>query len=169
MKCLLLWLELLTDSPCKFCKTCISAKYRAIHLGSSMCGEYAKYTMWHIQILTLGLQKCDPAKNQNFVQASGLAMRSICCSGGVFFCAQCLCGKINVQLVGDVAQPYEQDILLSRCSLNFCYICYMSGWAVLCFEYPARFQRRVRMKNSMLQCAIVRVSCWYKTAIARKE
>lgn len=49
------------------------------------------------------LQKCDAAKNQIFVQASGLAMRSICCSGGVFFCAWCLCGKINVQLVGDVA------------------------------------------------------------------
>ena len=74
-----------------------------------------------------------------------------------------------MQLVSNVAQPYEQDILLSRCPLDFCYIYYMSGWAVLRFEYPARFQRRVRMKNSMLQCAIVRVSCWYKAAIARKE
>lgn len=84
MGCLLSQLELLADGSCKFCKTCISAKYRAIHLGSSMCGEYAKYTMWHIQILTLGLQKCDAAKNQIFVQASGLTMRSICCSGVVF-------------------------------------------------------------------------------------
>ena len=103
MNCLLLQLELLIDDSCKFCKTYINAKYRAIHLGSSMCCEDAKYTMWHIQILTLGLQKCDAVKNQFFVQASGFAIRSISCSGGVFFCAQCLCGKINVQLVGDVA------------------------------------------------------------------
>lgn len=62
---------------------------------------------------------------------------------------------MNAQLVGDVAQPYEQDISLSRCPLNFCYIYYMSGWTVLCLEYLASFQRHVRMKNSMLQCAIV--------------
>ena len=67
------------------------------------------------------------------------------------------------------ALPYERDISLSRCSLNFYYVCCVSDWAVLRFEYPASFRRRVRMKNSMLQCAIVWVSCWHKAAIARKE
>lgn len=62
MNCLLLRIELLTDSPCKFCKTCISAKYCVIHLGLSMCCEAAKYTILHTQILTLGLQKCDAVK-----------------------------------------------------------------------------------------------------------
>lgn len=49
-----------------------------------MCHKAAKYTILHTQILTLGLQKCDAAKNQIFVQASELAMRSIYCSGIVF-------------------------------------------------------------------------------------
>ena len=49
-----------------FAKTCISTKYRTIHPCSSMCCEDAKYTMWHTQILTLGLQKCDAVKNQFF-------------------------------------------------------------------------------------------------------
>lgn len=72
MKCLLLRLELLTDSPCKFCKTCISAKYCVIHLGLSMCCEAAKYTMWHTQILTLGLQKCDAVKIKFLFRRVGL-------------------------------------------------------------------------------------------------
>lgn len=84
MGCLLSQLELLADGLCKFYKTRINAKYRAIHPGVSMCCEDAKYTMWHIQILTLGLQKCDAVKNQSFIQTSGLAMRSICRSGIVF-------------------------------------------------------------------------------------
>ena len=62
MDCLLSQLELLADGTYKFCKTRINAKYRAIHLGLSMCCEDAKYTMWHTQILTLGLQKCDAVK-----------------------------------------------------------------------------------------------------------
>ena len=57
---------------------------------------------------------------------------------------------MNAQLVGDAAQPYEQDILLSRCPLNFCYTYYVSCWAVLCLEHTASFQRRVRMKNRTL-------------------
>lgn len=56
-----------------------------------------------------------------------------------------------MQLVGDAARPYVQDISLSRCSLNFCYVCYISSWVVLHYEYPARFRQRVRTKNSMLQ------------------
>lgn len=84
MNCLLLRLELLIDDSYKFCKTRMNATYRAMHLGSSMCCEAAKYTILHTQILTLSLQKCDAVKNQFFIQTSGLAMRSIYCSGIVF-------------------------------------------------------------------------------------
>lgn len=68
MNCLLLRLELLIDGSYKFCKTRMNATYRAIHLGLSMCRKDAKYTIWHTQILTLGLQKCDAVKNQFFIQ-----------------------------------------------------------------------------------------------------
>lgn len=53
--------------------------------------------------------------------------------------------------------------------LIFVYVCYISGWAVLCLEYPARFRRRVRMKMSALQWEIFWADCWRKAAIARKE
>ncbi|RKW03315.1 MAG: hypothetical protein D8B38_01900 [Candidatus Saccharimonas sp.] len=62
MKCLLLRLELLIDGSYKFCKTRMNATYRAMHIGLFMCCEAAKYTMWHTQILRLGLQKCDAVK-----------------------------------------------------------------------------------------------------------
>lgn len=66
MNCLLLRLELLTDSPCKFCKTCISAKYCVIHLGLSMCCEAAKYTMWHTQNTHPWLAKMWCCQKSNF-------------------------------------------------------------------------------------------------------
>ena len=62
MDCLLSQLELLTNGSYKFCKIRRNARYCAIHPCTSMCCEDAKYTMWHIQILTLGLQKCDAVK-----------------------------------------------------------------------------------------------------------
>ena len=62
MNCLLSQLELLADGSYKFYKIRINAKYGAIHSCTSMCCEDAKYIMWHTQILTLGLQKCDGVK-----------------------------------------------------------------------------------------------------------
>jgi len=77
MGCLLSQLGLLIDGSCKFYKTRINAKYCAIHPCSSMCCEDAKYTMWHTQILTLGLQKCDAVKiNFLFRQADSLCEAS---------------------------------------------------------------------------------------------
>jgi hypothetical protein len=37
-----------------------------------MCCEDAKYTMWHTQILTLGLQKCDAVKIKFLFRRVGL-------------------------------------------------------------------------------------------------
>ena len=100
MGCLLSQLELLADGSCKFCKTCISARYRAIHLGSSMCCEDAKYTMWHTQILTLGLQKCDAVKiNFLFRQADLLCEASAAVASCFATYSACAGGWMRSSLV----------------------------------------------------------------------
>ena len=100
MNCLLSRLELLTDGPYKFCKTRIKVKYGAIHSCTSMCSEDAKYTMWHTQILTLGLQKCDAVKiNFLFRQADSLCEASAAVASCFAMCSAFAGGWICSLLV----------------------------------------------------------------------
>ena len=109
MDCLLLQLELLADGLCKFYKTRINAKYCTIHLGVSMCCEDAKYTMWHTQILTLGLQKCDAVKiNFLFRQADLLCEASAAVASCFATYSACAGGWMRSLLV--MRQSYTRKI-----------------------------------------------------------
>lgn len=166
------WLKLWANGSWKFCKTHMGAKcgqQTSNSLSTSLRRKCAKYTCAAYINTHPWLAKMWRCQKSNF------------CSGEWAHYAKHLLQWRRVLLFVVLvwqdkcvtrwwcALPYEWDISLSQCLLNFCYIYYMSSWSILRFEYPARFRRRVRMKNSMLQCAIVRVSCWYKAAIARKE
>ena len=71
-----------------FAKTCIGTKQWMTNIGQPehipMAQTCEIYLCSIYKYSRLACKKCDAAKNQIFVQASGLAMRSICCSGVVF-------------------------------------------------------------------------------------
>lgn len=149
MDCLLSQLELLADGPRKFCKIRINAKYGAIHFCTSMCSEDAKYTMWHTQILTLGLQKCDAVKiNFLFRQADLLCEASAAVASCFATYSACAGGWMRSLLV--MRQSYTRKI--------FCYHDVHSIFVI----YTVCLARLSRVLNILLASSDVcewRIAC----------